>query len=82
MPTVSAAEANRNFSNLLRQVAAGEEVTILSRGRPVAVMVKPESIESPGRLAAREALLERLRKQPVAVGRNWSREELYEDGTP
>lgn len=39
MKTVSAATANRQFSALLREVALGERVTVLSRGKPVAAMV-------------------------------------------
>jgi prevent-host-death family protein len=34
--TVAAADANRNFSSLLREVQEGEVVTITSHGRPIA----------------------------------------------
>jgi prevent-host-death family protein len=36
MKTITASNANRGFSKLLREVSAGEEITILSRGEPVA----------------------------------------------
>jgi hypothetical protein len=39
--TISASEANRSFPSLLRQVAQGECFTVLSRGRPVAVISRP-----------------------------------------
>lgn len=39
MATISASEANRSFSSLLRQVAQGERFTVLSRGRPVAAPI-------------------------------------------
>lgn len=38
MKTVSAREANQQFSRLLGEVAAGEEVVITRRGRPVATL--------------------------------------------
>lgn len=39
--TVSAADANRHFSKLLRAVREGARVTITSRGHPVAEMAPP-----------------------------------------
>ncbi|MBU3694047.1 MAG: type II toxin-antitoxin system Phd/YefM family antitoxin [Rhodocyclaceae bacterium] len=79
MSTVSAADANRHFSRLLREVAAGEPVTIVSRGKPVAVMVSPEFVTTRGRATARDALLQRLRQQQPAGARDWVREDLYRD---
>jgi prevent-host-death family protein len=38
MKTVSAREANQEFSALLSQVENGEEILITKRGRPVAVL--------------------------------------------
>lgn len=77
MKIVSAAEANRRFSALLRQVARGEDVLVTSRGRPVARMV-PASAGGSARAAGRTALLERLQKQPVRGERSWTRESLYD----
>jgi antitoxin (DNA-binding transcriptional repressor) of toxin-antitoxin stability system len=34
MKTISAADANRHFSRVLREVSQGEHVTVVSRGRP------------------------------------------------
>eukprot|EP01037_Dinobryon_pediforme_P022129 gene22129-23184_t len=42
MKTVSAAEANRQFSKLLREVAAGETIEITSHGQPVAKISPPD----------------------------------------
>lgn len=39
--TVSAADANRHFSKLLRAVREGARVTVTSRGHPVAEMAPP-----------------------------------------
>lgn len=38
MKIISAGDANRHFSSLLRDVATGETVTVLSNDRPVAVL--------------------------------------------
>lgn len=78
MKTVSAADANRQFSSLLRDVAAGETVTILARGKPVAAMVAPDR-DTEHRQGARQALLQRLRQQQPSGARDWQREDLYKD---
>jgi prevent-host-death family protein len=78
---VSASEANRAFSRLLRGVQNGHSYIVTAHGRPVARIVPPTSgNESEGRMraAALRALIERVRSQPaVDVGR-WKRDELYE----
>lgn len=76
--TVTATDANRHFSRLLREVSRGATVTIVSRGRPVAV-VSPSRIEESTRLASKRALLARLRRAKPSGRRNWMREELYDD---
>ena len=78
MKTISAADANRHFSKVLRDVATGEVVTVLSRGKPVAIIAPARSGGSE-REVARRALLERLRQQTASGARNWTRNELYED---
>ena len=77
MKTISAAEANRHFSSLLRQIASGEIVTIVSRGRPVATM-GPAQQEEGERAQAKQSLLARLRSQRPSGARDWSRDELYD----
>ena len=76
MKTISAREANRHFSNLLREVNSGEVITILSRGKPVAT-ISPSSNDRPQNNSARFHLLKRLDKQNVSGSRNWTRDELY-----
>ncbi len=76
MKTVSAADANRHFSSVLRDVASGQVVTVLSRGKPVAT-IGPVRAESDQRKAAKIGLLERLNRQPALGQRDWSRDELY-----
>ena len=76
MKTISATEANRRFSSLLREVASGATVTVLSRGRAVATLA-PAGAQGRNPSAARERLLQRLRQQEPSGARTWSRDELY-----
>jgi prevent-host-death family protein len=84
LSTISAAEANRQFSALLRQVDQGEVVTIVSRGRPVAVLSAAGGDE-PGRATARQALIDRLsaglssKPDGTSAPRDWTRNDLYGD---
>lgn len=77
MKTVTAAEANRQFSALLRGVAKGDEFTIVSRGRTVAVIGPAKAGES-AQQRAKAALLAHLAGQPVTGKRDWKRADLYE----
>jgi prevent-host-death family protein len=75
---VSASEANRSFSALLRQVAQGKTVTVQFHGRPVATLAPADSAMPPFR-KARRALLARLATQPASgEPRSWQRDELYD----
>jgi prevent-host-death family protein len=76
---VSAAEANRHFSAVLRDVRGGQSYVITSHGRPVAKLV-PFDAERDARETARAKLFKRLKTQRAArpIGR-WTRDELYED---
>ncbi|HEV8677905.1 MAG TPA: type II toxin-antitoxin system prevent-host-death family antitoxin [Stellaceae bacterium] len=74
---VSAAQANRSFSQLLRSVREGDSYVVTSHGRPVARIVPIR--EDAVRKRARELLLARLRSQPAIDIGPWTREELYED---
>lgn len=76
--TVSAAEANRNFSRLLREVREGQEYVVTVHGRPVAKLV-PVGEADRAMAAAREALFARLRSQPAVDIGPWTRDELYDD---
>ncbi|TXT23530.1 MAG: prevent-host-death family protein [Rhodocyclaceae bacterium] len=77
MRTIPAADANREFSKLLRDVSEGETIVVTSRGKPVARISPVGEADLPGRDSARAALLMRLREQP-AIGATWTRDELYE----
>ncbi|HEX5475863.1 MAG TPA: type II toxin-antitoxin system prevent-host-death family antitoxin [Vicinamibacterales bacterium] len=78
MHAISAAEANRHFSTVLRRVRDGRSYTVTSHGRAVARIV-PFRTEHGVTTAARTALFKRLRASGVQVVGAWTREELYED---
>ena len=74
---ISAADANRRFSELLRTVKKGRSVIVTSHGKPVA-KITPFAGDEQVLGKARFALFTRLRKErPVDAGR-WTREELYD----
>jgi prevent-host-death family protein len=79
MKTVTAAQANRQFSALLRDVARGERVLVTSRGKPVASIIPPEHVaEDALREAAQLQLLAHLKSLPPLGPINWNRDEIYE----
>ncbi len=75
---VSAADANRRFSLLLRGVREGRSYVVTSHGRPVARLI-PAGGQEDVTIGARSALLSRLEGQPVIHAGRWTRDELYED---
>jgi prevent-host-death family protein len=75
---VSAADANRRFSRLLRGVREGRSYVVTSHGKPVARLV-PAGKHDDVAIGARSALLSRLEKQPVIHAGRWTRDELYQD---
>ena len=78
--TVTATEANRSFSRLLREVAGGKRVVITSHGRKVAVMSPAEEMRPTReqRLAALGKLKETWATQEHITIGPWTREDLYE----
>lgn len=81
--TISAAEANRSFSRLLRAVREGDSFTVTSHGQPVARIVPCADGEEAERTRRREAwhaFIEELRARPAMdppIG-PWTRDELYD----
>ncbi len=76
---VSAADANRKFSELLRRVRLGESYVVTSHGKPVARIVPAFAVDKV-EARARLALLQRLRAQRPVKSERWTRDELYERG--
>jgi prevent-host-death family protein len=85
--TISAAEANRQFSRVLREVREeGASYTVTSHGEPVAQIVPANTAQTAEQKSRRDEewkqLLERLRNQPARDLGKWSRDELYDDDIP
>ena len=76
--TISAAEANRQFSRILREIAEGDSYVVTSHGRPVA-RILPFAESTQRKRAAKARLLARLRSQRVITIGPWKRDDLYED---
>ena len=73
--TITATEANRRFSRVLREVAGGTTYTVTSHGREVA-RIQPPAQPGSGE-AVGELLAWARAREPIVVG-PWTREELYE----
>ena len=77
---IPAAEANRQFSRLLRAVREGTRVIITSHGQPVAEMGPPtpdqDEAERLGKVLA--GLEAHWAQSSPVVARSWTRDELYE----
>ncbi len=81
--TITAAEANRQFSRILGEVKDGASYIVTSHGKPVARIVPFSAAHdtdgpTPEQLEARRKLIERLKAQPIVDIGPWTREELYE----
>jgi prevent-host-death family protein len=78
--SISAADANRNFSQVLRGVREeGATYVVTSHGKPVAKIV-PFEADADLSTRARETLLDRLKTAPLARAGRWKREDLYKRG--
>ncbi|HEV2687410.1 MAG TPA: type II toxin-antitoxin system prevent-host-death family antitoxin [Bryobacteraceae bacterium] len=75
--TVSATDANRRFSELLRTVKKGRSVIVTSHGKPVAKLA-PAVEEERAAAGARSALFARLRTERAVNAGRWTRDELYD----
>lgn len=75
---VTAADANRQFSTLLRAVKRGESVVVTSHGKPVAKIV-PITEDEAAESSARDALFARLRSERTTKVGRWTRDELYDE---
>jgi prevent-host-death family protein len=74
---ISASDANRKFSQLLREVKEGRTYVVTSHGRPVA-RIAPLTEQRDSK--AKAALLAHLEARPVRrrpIGR-WKRDDLYD----
>jgi prevent-host-death family protein len=72
---IQAAEANRQFSRILREVRQGDSFTVTTHGRPIARIIPAQAKDSE---VAKQRLVERLRSQPAMNLGHWTRAELYD----
>jgi prevent-host-death family protein len=76
---ISAADANRKFSQLLRDVKEGRSYVVTSHGRPVARIAPVQTKDGASTaVGARTSLLARLRVEPVVKIGRWKRDDLYD----
>lgn len=78
--TITATEAKRQFSKMLRGVGQGKRYVITSRGEPVAELAAPVK-RNAGEQARRRAwqkLVKRLESQPVLNLPRITRDEMHE----
>jgi prevent-host-death family protein len=78
MKTITASEANRQFSAVLRDVAEGHSVLVTSRGKPVATIEPVRRRSRAAVSAAKRRLLAHLDAMPIQGKRDWTRDELYD----
>ncbi len=78
--TVSAAQANREFSKLMKLVESGEEVVVTSRGKPTIKLVPVIEVDHAAlrRQRAFDALTRRLESQTAQNLPRATREDMYE----
>ena len=79
MRTVTASEANQNFSRLLADAEQGEDIVITRRGRPAVRMAAISDAPSRAdRAAAYRAFAADNRKRDHMIVRGWTRDSLYD----
>ena len=79
MKTFSAAEANRQRSAVLREVAQGERVLVTSRGKPGATVEPMLRRGGPARTGAvKRSLLAHLATVKAGGKRTWTRDGQYD----
>lgn len=76
--TISASEANRQFSALLRGIGHGRVYHITRHGHTIARLVPADDSNSSAK-AVREQLLAELRQGPGYDIVPWTRDELYDE---
>ena len=73
--TITATEANRRFSHVLRQVEAGESFTVTSHGSPVARIAPVPSARTSHDTAS---LMDFVDALPHRNAGEWTRDSLHE----
>jgi prevent-host-death family protein len=74
---VSAADANRNFSDLLRQVREGRTIVVTVHGKATAKLIPFDAAQQRAG-TGRAVLMARLAGQRSVKAGRWTRESLYQ----
>jgi prevent-host-death family protein len=78
--SISATDANREFSRVLNEVANGETYVVTSRGKPVAKLtpLQPDEVDQAERQRRLHALLDELAELPLLHLGRITRDDGYE----
>ena len=78
--TITATEANREFSRVFNEVANGETYVVTARGKPVIRMVPvtPDEADRAEKNRKMHALLDRLAQMPLRHAGRITRDDGYE----
>ena len=76
--TITAAEANRKFSELLRKVRDGQTIVVTVHGKPAAKLVAFTG-DAGAAGNAHRSLVARLSGQPSVNVGGWTRASLYQN---
>jgi prevent-host-death family protein len=80
MRNVGAREANQHFSELLREVESGKEITVTRNGKPVARLLPIRLQKSDkARQKAIDEMIAVMRRGMPLGGRGFTRDEMHED---
>jgi len=77
--TITATEANRDFSRIFREVAAGDSYIVTARGKPLVRMTPTSAMVEPenDRIARLYALIDDLAALPARAPGRITREDGY-----
>ena len=78
--SISATEANREFSRVLSEVSGGATYIVTSHGKPVAKMVpvRPEPVGDAEKQRRLHALLDEMAKLPLVHAGRITRDDGYD----
>jgi prevent-host-death family protein len=78
MRSVTAREANRAFSRILKEAEGGEPVVITRRGQPVAIIAPYRAADAQERKHVIEHIVALMRRGLPIGGKRFSRDEMHE----
>lgn len=79
MTTLTAVEAKKHFSEVMRRAGAGERFVVTNHGRPIAQILPPAALSLEERQAAIDFIME-TRKGRKLGGADWK--DMVNEGRP